>query len=164
MPRSKVRVLRRPLLPIAMVALAVLPSCNSTTPITIGTGTRAVIQITVDPNPIVATQNTLTLSSSASYKVTLTETNGLGGSIVFVNGSVYDPSTGALVAINYYDDKDMLVYVGKTRIEAMQSVSFPQSASYTLPNGSKVATLTLSVQVKDDNGNLVNSSLLVNIQ
>ncbi len=164
MPHINVSALRRLLLPIALVALAVLPACNNTTPITIGTGTRAVIQITVDPNPIVATQNTLTLSASVSYKVTLTETNGLGGTIVFVNGSVFDPSTGTLVAVNYYDDKDMLVYVGTTRIEAMKSISFPQSASYTLPNGSKVATLTVSVQVKDDNGNVVNSSLLVNIQ
>lgn len=163
MPDSKPSLLRRRLLPVALVAAAALPACSSTSPITIGAGTRAIIQITIDPNPVLATQNSLTLAASANYKITLTETNGLGGQIVFVNGSVYDPATGGLVAINYYDSTDMVVFVGKSRIEAMETLSFTQSANYTLSGGAKAATLTITVQVKDDRGNLVNASTLVNI-
>jgi hypothetical protein len=164
MPDFKQSILRRCLLPAALVAVAVLPACNSSTPITIGTGTRAVVQITVEPNPVVATQSTLTGAVSASYKVTLTETNGLGGEIVFVNGSVFDPTTGALVAINYYDSKDMVVFVGKSRIEALETISLTQTANYTLPDLSKAAKLTIAIQLKDDRSNLVNASTLVNIE
>jgi hypothetical protein len=164
MPAFKQSILRRCLLSVALLALAVLPACNSTNPITVGTGTRAILQITVDPNPVVATQSTLTGAVSASYKITLTETNGLGGEIVFVNGSVYDPTTGALVAINYYDSKDMVVFVGKSRIEALETVTLTQSANYTLSDLSRAAKLTISVQLKDDRGNLINTSTLVNIE
>jgi hypothetical protein len=164
MPDFKKSVLRRGLLPLALLAAAALPACNSTTPITVGTGSRAIIQITVEPNPVVATQNSLTAGVSASYKITLTETNGLGGEIVFVNGSVFDPKTGSLVAITYYDSRDMVVFVGKSRIEALETISLTQSASYTLPDLSKAATLTIAVQVKDDHSNLVNASTLVNIE
>src|SRR5512143_2260917 len=163
MPDFKQSMLRRCLLPAALLAVAVLPACNSTNPITIGTGTRAVVQITVEPNPVVGTQSTLTGAISASYKITLTETNGLGGEIVFVYGSVYDPTTGALVAINYYDSKDMVVFVGKSRIEALETISLTQTANYTLPDLSKAAKLTIAVQLKDDRSNLINASTLVNI-
>jgi hypothetical protein len=164
MPESKKSVPRLFLLPIALAAVAVLPACSSTNPITVGTGTRAIVQITVDPNPVVGTQSTLTGAVSASYKITLTETNGLGGEIVFVNGSVYDPTSGALVAINYYDSKDMVVFVGKSRIEALETISLTQSANYTLPDLTRAAKLTISIQLKDDRGNLVNASTLVNIE
>jgi hypothetical protein len=156
------KTLARPALLAALAAAAVLPSCGSD-PITIGPGSRAALTVTVDPNPVVATQNTIG-SSSASYKITITETNGLGGEFVFVNGSIYDPKTGALVSLNYYDTADMQVFVGNKRIEAGGSLSFTQTASYTLADLSKAATLIVSVQVKDDKTNLVQASTLVPIQ
>jgi len=155
--------LRRPALVAALAAAAVLPACGGTTPITIGTGSRAILVLTVDPNPIVASENTIG-TASASYKLTITETNGLGGEFVFVSGSVYDPASGALVALNYYDSSDMLVYVGTRRIEAASSVTLTQTVSYTLPTLGKAAPLTINVQLKDDKGSTVNASLLVNIQ
>lgn len=153
---------RRPALLVVLLAAAVLPSCGNDV-FTIGPGSRASLVVSVDPNPVVATQNVIG-SASASYKITITETNQLGGEFVFVNGSVYDPATGGLVAINYYDTADMQVFVGNKRIEPLEIVSFSQTASYTLPALTKAATLVVSVQLKDDKGNLVNASTLVNIE
>jgi hypothetical protein len=163
--------LRRTLLPSALVAAALLPGCNSSTP-TVPTGvTAAGLTIKVEPTPVVASQNPVTLVSTAGYKIVLTETNGLGGQLQFVNGSVYGPTTGKLVALNYFDSKDLVVFVGKDRIEPGGTLTITQSANYTLDenqdgvlDASKAALLTVSVQLKDDRGNLINVSSLVNIQ
>lgn len=152
----------RPALLLALAAAAALPACESD-PIVIGTGSRAVLEVSVEPNPVTATQSSIG-SVSASYKITITETNGLGGEFVFVNGSVYDPETGKLVATNYYDRDDMTVYVGSKRIEALGSVTLTQSASYQLASLGKAATLVVSVQLKDDRTNLVNASNLFKIE
>ncbi len=163
--------LRRAGLPLALMAAAVLPACNNSTP-TVPTGvTAAAITITVDPDPVVATQNPVTLADTATYKITLTETAGLGGQVQFINGSVYGPVTGKLVAINYYDSKDLVAFVGKDRVEPKGTLSINQTATYTLDeNGdgvldtAKAAVLTVSVQLKDDRGNLINVSKLFKIQ
>jgi hypothetical protein len=155
--------MRRLALLAALAAAALLPGCGGTTPITIGTGSRAILVLAVDPIPLVASENTIG-TASASYKLTITETNGLGGEFAFVSGSVYDPASGNLVALNYYDSADMLVYVGTRRIEANGSVNLTQTVSYTLPTLTKAATLTINVQIKDDKGSTVNASKLVNIE
>ena len=156
------KALLRSTLLLPLLAAVALPACSSDD-ITLGTGSRASLAITVDPNPVVATQNSIG-SCSATYKLTITETNGLGGEFVFVNASTYDPKTGSLIALNYYDTSDMQVFVGTKRIEAAGSVSFTQTASYSTSDLSKAATLVVSVQVKDDKGNLVQASTLVNIE
>lgn len=155
--------LGRPALLAALAAAVVLPACGSSTPLTIGTGSRAILVLSVDPIPLVASESTIG-TASASYKLTITETNGLGGEFVFVTGSVYDPASGNLVALNYYDSSDMLVYVGSRRIEANGTVSMTQTVTYTLPNLTKAAPLTINVQIKDDKGSTVNASKLVNIE
>jgi hypothetical protein len=153
---------RRLALAAALFAAVLLPACGSSN-VVVGPGSRASLVVTVDPNPVIASQNTIG-SSSASYKITITETNGLGGEFEFINGSVFDPTTGALVALNYYDSSDLQVFVGTKRIEALGTLSFTQTASYTLPSLAKAATLTVTTQLKDDKGSLVQASLLVNIQ
>ena len=154
---------KRPLL-VALLAGALLaPACGNDN-ITLPDVTRAVLSITVDPNPILGTQNELTLSVSATYTVTVTETAGLGGEFVFVSAGVYEPSTGRLVSLNYYDGTDLVVYQGGKRLEPLGTLVLPQTASYTLSDYSKPADLVVSVQLKDDRSNLVNTSLLVKIQ
>jgi hypothetical protein len=161
--------LRRPAL-LALTALVLLAACsnNPVLPTQVG---AAGLQITVDPSPIVATENPVTLVNSASYKITMTETNGLGGQLVSVTGAVYNPASGRLVSLNYFDSADLIVFVGKDRLEPNGTISFTQTASYSIDeNGDgvtdpvKAALLTVSAQMKDDKGNLINASTLVNIQ
>jgi len=156
--------LRRSPLPLALFALALLPACSSTPPTIPGAVNTASLTITVDPTPVVATLNPVTLVATATYKVVITEVNGLGGQFNFINGSVFDPITGQLVALNYFDSSDLIVFVGKDRIDPKGTVTVTQTANYKLSNSGKAATLTVSAQLKDDHGNLVNAAIQVAIQ
>jgi hypothetical protein len=153
----------RPKLLVAVALVLLVPACSSNTP-TITDVPRAAITVTVDPNPITATQNPLTLEGTASYKVVVTETAGLGGKLNFVSSSVYDPATGLQVALNYFDSQDLLVFVGSDRIEPSGTVSISQTTTYLLPDLSIAATLSVAVQMTDDRGSLLNASVLVPIQ
>jgi hypothetical protein len=155
---------RRPLLLAVLPALAILPACGSETPAERREVLSAVIVVAVDPKPVPANQNTVTAQVSTTYTVTLTETAGLGGEMVFVNGTVYDPASGLLVAQNYYDASSLQVFVGKKRIEPKGSLTFTQTQSYTLPDLSRAATLVISAQFRDDYGNVINASTLASIQ
>jgi hypothetical protein len=150
-------------LPLALGLACLASACGNSTPTT-GTGTRAALQLTVDPNPVPPSLNTLTGVVSIGYKITITETQGLGGEIQFVLAQVYDPETGALVSLTYFDSADLVVFVGKSRIEPLGTLVVPQTASYTLPDLRTNALLTVHVQMKDDRENLINQSLLVKVQ
>ena len=153
----------RPLLALLLAAALLAPACGSDNP-TLPDVTRAVLALTVDPNPIPGTQNELTLAVSATYTITVTEMAGLGGEVMFVSSAVYEPSTGRQVALNYYDGADLVVYQGGKRLEPLGTLVLPQSTGYTLSDYTKPANLVVSVQLKDDRANLIYTSLLVKIQ
>ncbi len=153
-----------PLLLVLLAAL-VMPACDQGTgSVTLPNIPSSGIDVSVDPNPVVAVQNTLTLAATATFKIKIAEQKGLGCQVIFVNSSVFDPGTGAQVSLNYYDSADLTVFVGTNRIEALGTMTIPQSVTYALPSLGKAATLVVSVQVKDDRGNLLNRSVLATIQ
>ena len=154
---------KRPLLAVLLAGALLAPACGNDN-VTLPDVVRAVLAVTVDPNPIPGTQNELTLAVSATYTITITETAGLGGEVDFVSATVYDPSTGQQVALNYYDGADLVVYQGAKRIEPLGQLVLAQSASYALPDYSKAANLVVTVQLKDDHTNLIYTSLLVKIE
>jgi hypothetical protein len=154
---------KRPLLVVLLAGALLAPACGNDN-ITLPDVTRAVLSITVDPNPILGTQNELTLSVSATYKITITEMAGLGGEVLFVSAAVFEPSTGQQVALTYYDGSDLVVYQGSKRLEPLGQLVLAQTASYTLSDYTKPADLVVSVQLKDDRTNLIYTSLLVKIE
>lgn len=149
---------------LAPVLLALLlPSCGSDTS-TLPDVFTAVMQVTVTPNPVIGVQNPLTGSVTASYKITIEELNGLGGEVDFVSSTIFNPSTGLQVALTYYDSTDLTVFVGSKRVEPKGTLVVPQSTTYTLPDLTRATNVTVSVQMKDDRGNLHYQALLVPIQ
>jgi hypothetical protein len=150
---------------LAVAALIGLSACETGTglPSTPGV-TNAQIALSVDPSPVVATQNSATKSVTAKFDVKIQELNGLGGDVVFLSMSVFDPESGAQAALVYFDGADLVVFVGSKRIEAKGTLVVPETASYSLPDGRKEATVTVAVQVRDDRGNLINRSVLAKIQ
>jgi hypothetical protein len=151
-------------LPLVLLVALAAPGCSSNDPGTLPDVVRAGLALSVDPNPIPGVQNSITGSVSTNYRVTITETQGLGGEVVFVSSSVFDPETGLQVALNYFDSADLVVFVGSKRIEPLGTLVVPQNTSYVLPDLRKAALLTVAVQMKDDRENLVNSSILVKIE
>lgn len=162
--------LRRCLVPAALLPmLALLASCGSSTPVDLGEVLRSTITVEVTPNPVSATQNAVSFACTASYEIKISEVpntsgQGLGGEVVFVSSSVYDPVSGKLMGQTIYDSADMTVFVGSKRVNAADSLSFKHQVSYTLPDLTKAAPLTVAVQFKDDRGNLIQTSTLVQIQ
>lgn len=149
-------------LPLAGALLA--PACGNDN-VTLPDGAaRAIIQVTVDPNPVPGSQNPLTGTVSVAYNVVITEVNGLGGEVLFVSSQIYDPETGLQVALNYFDGADLVVFVGSKKIDPLGKLTVPQTSSYVLPDYRKPALLAVNVQMKDDRGNLLNQSVLVKIE
>jgi hypothetical protein len=149
-------------LALVLAAALLVPACGNgvTTP----SGSRAVITVTVDPNPVPGSQNALTGAISVSYKVVITETNGGSGKVLFVSSQVYDPENGQQVALTYFDSSDLIVFVGSDTIEPRGTLTVPQTASYILPDFRKAAQLAVNVQIKDSQGLLINQSVLVKIE
>jgi hypothetical protein len=154
-------VLRRPLT-LVLAAALLAPACGGST--TGPSGSRAVVSITVDPNPVPVSQSPLTGVVSVGYKVVITETNGGSGEVLFVSSQIYDPETGTQVSLTYFDSSDLVVFVGSKKIEPLGTLIVPQTASYVLPDYRTAAQMTINVQIKDDQGTLLNQSVLVKIE
>ena len=150
-------------LSFALVSTLLLPACGNDTP-TDSTVARAAITITVDPTPVPPSQNTLTGTVSIGYRITITEVNGLGGELTFVASKVYDPVTGLLASLTYFDGADLIVFVGKKRVEPGGTLVIPQTASYFLPDFRTQALLSIDAQLKDDHDNVINQSVLVKVE
>ncbi len=144
-----------------VVAAALVPACNSDTPSIPEGVLRSGIALTVAPSPLapIATPPVYSLR----YTVTIAETNGLGGELQYVNGTVFDEATGTAIAFNNYDSSDILVFVGSRRIDANQSRPVTQQIDYQLADPARKILLTIAIQFKDDRGNFVSQSILVHV-
>ena len=150
-------------LAFVLLAALLLPACGNDTPTTPG-AVRAAIGITVDPAPVPPSQNPLTGTVSIGYRITITELNGLGGELQFVSSQVYDPETGLLASLTYFDGADLIVFVGKKDIDPGGTLVVPQTQSYILPDFRTTALLAINVQMKDDHDNVINQSVLVKVE
>jgi hypothetical protein len=147
----------------ALAAALLLPSCGEDTG-TLPDVATAVVQLTVDPNPVTGLQNNLTGSVTASYKITLQEFAGLGANVEFVSSAVYEPTSGALLILNYYDAADLKVFVGSDRLEPKGTLDIAHSVTYTLSDLTKATNISVTAQIRDDRDNLHYKTLLVPVQ
>jgi hypothetical protein len=152
----------RPLAALVVASALLLPACGGSNP-TLPDVASATILIGVTPNPVPPSQSPITGTVSIAFNITLAEISGLGGEVVFVNSTVYDPVSGAQAAATYFDGADLVVFVGTKRIEAGGTLEVPQTLSYVLADYATDASLSVAVQVKDDRGNVINQSVLVPI-
>jgi hypothetical protein len=157
----------RPLAVLTLILAGLSAACGDTAPTAPTPGVNlAVIALTIDPNPISAT-----VSASAGFgfaiqfTVIIQETAGVGGQMQLVRSTLFDPVTGQTVALNTYDDKDLIVFSGANRIEPKGTLKVTQLLNYTVPsdNLSKAANLTVFIQFKDDHGNVLTQSQLVRV-
>jgi hypothetical protein len=128
---------------------------------------RAVITVTVDPNPVTAVAATrLGSTFSARFKVVITEIAGQGGEVQKVTTTLYDEVSGAVVGSVLYDSADLVVFVGSKRVEASGTLTVPIQIDYFIPNDAtaKAARLVAVVDLKDDKGNAVSASILVKVE
>ncbi|HET7294458.1 MAG TPA: hypothetical protein VFM88_18685 [Vicinamibacteria bacterium] len=144
----------------ALAALA-FGACNDNTPSPAPGVQVSLLTMTVDPNPISTVQASPSGPTwGVRYRVQLKETNGLGGKIELITGSLYDEANGSLIARSQNDDRDLLVFVGENRVEANGSLDIPQDLSYVAAD-KRAASVLVAVRFRDDRGNLLEPSLLV---
>lgn len=137
--------------------------CGSSTPTTPGV-TPAFITLSVSPSPVVsALYSTVGPTYAADWTTSIVESAGRGGTVQLVKAYVYDPTTGTLLATSNYDDKDLAVFVGSSRVEANGALAVPQQATFA-PSTGKAATLTVVVTFKDDGGIVQERSVLAKIE
>ncbi len=160
-PARRLRFLATSLPVVA--ALVGLSACETGTPAQPAISS-AQIAVSVDPNPIVGSQNEATNAVTARFDVKIQELVGLGGDVVSVNAAAFDPASGAQVALMFFDDVDLVVFVGTKRVEALGTLVVPETLSYLLADGSKAANAVVTVQVRDDRGNLLTRSVMAKIQ
>jgi hypothetical protein len=144
----------------AVLLALLLPACNDNTT-NLPAIPRSIFVLEVEPNPIVGVQNTLTGSVSAVYVVRIRETAGLGATLNFVSSTVFDPATGLQVATRYLDSANLKVFQGSDRVEANEQLDVEQTTSYILTDFAVEAHLSVAIQALDDQGNLINQSILV---
>jgi len=142
----------------AVLFVIALPGCHSNTPTPTGVG-AAVITLTVAPNPI-ATVATSGSTFVVRWTSTITESAGQGATVELVEARLYDDATGVVIALNSFDEKDLIVFVGSNRVEANSKLDIPQELSYTAV-ATRPTSLTVRVRLKDDKGNTLEQSLLV---
>jgi hypothetical protein len=157
------RLVPGPRVPAALALIVTCLGCGSNSPTTPGS-TPALITVSVAPIPIVSTiYSTVGPTYAAGWTTSIVESAGRGGTVQFVKATVYDPTTGTVVATANYDDKDLTVFVGTSRVEAKGHLEVPQQGTYVLSTG-KAATLTVNVTFKDDAGITQERSVLANIE
>jgi hypothetical protein len=149
-------------LAFTLFAASLVPGCSDTVSNVPGV-LRAVIVVTVEPTPVDGNRDPFSGSVSAAFVVKIQETNGLGGTVQFVNSTVFDPQTGLQAGVTYWDSADLIVFSGTDRVDAQGELDVTHSVNYALSDGRVEADLTVNVQVLDDNGNLSNQSILVPI-
>ena len=153
----------------AFVPLSVLPlllgGCNNNNTLTSTAGSAA-LTLTVSPNPIIA-KNTINpglFDYDIQWGVTITETAGIGGSLHFVSATLYDPSSGLAVGRTSLDSSDLLVLAGANQLAPKGTLTVNQNLSYRLASRGRAALLSITVEMQDTNQNLLDPSVLVQVQ
>jgi hypothetical protein len=157
----------RALAVLALILAGLSAACSNTNPTAPTPGVDlAVITLSVDPNPIIATPSASPgFSFAVQFTVIIQETSGVGGNMQLVRSTLFDPVTGQTVALNTYDDKDLIVFSGTNRVEPKGTLKVTQILNYTIAsnNLTKAANLTVFIQFKDDHGNVLTQSQLVQV-
>lgn len=145
----------------ALLLAIALPACNNDSNTATPGVAIAALTLTATPNPIATVQSSPAGPTWAvRYVANLKETNGLGGTVELVTGSLFDDATGALIARNQFDSADLLVFVGANRVEPKGSLDIPQELTYAAAE-KHAASVVVTIRFKDDRGNTIEPTILV---
>lgn len=134
---------------------------NDPLALTAATRATAGAQITVSVQPIaliVIDESDTPLS--ATWNVVITESSGRsGGTVRFLNATVRDADSGAaaIPPSLALTETDIAALAGTSRLAAGGSITVPLSLVFGLRSGGQRATVSVAVQVLDDNGQTISS-------
>lgn len=132
------------------------------TPTATPTPVASSLALSLSPDPIVATENDdADAPWRADWVVTITST-GAGGTVSFVNATLRDADNGALPEPRgtlSLAETGIVAQTGSNRIAPGGTLRVAQGLAYALPSENRRANLVVTVQVIDDQGNLVSRSV-----
>jgi hypothetical protein len=149
--------------PVIATLLAAGFGCNGSNTVTPG-ATPAYITLEINPNPVLATPySPAGPTYAANWTTSIIESAGRGGTVQLVKATVYDSASGISLTTANYDESDLVVFVGSSRVDANGVLAVPQQATYASSAG-EAATLTVTVTFKDDAGIVQERSVLAKIE
>ena len=98
------------------------------------------------------------------WTLTVHETAGLSGNIDFFNLVLSENSTGAMTAVTNFGADEIVARFGTNHIDPRASRDFVFAYSLPrAPGGTRVLTITQTLQFTDDRGNVITKTVLVHI-
>lgn len=143
--------------------LLMFTSCGgSSTPTAPTAPTAGAFIVTEAPNPIIATAGSQGFHFTATFSLTVREAAGLGGNVNVVNVTLRNATNGLELNTINFSATDIFNRAGTNHIAALATLNINGLGElYTLGGGGRQATMT--VQIGDDAGHIVNQVLTVPI-
>lgn len=135
---------------------------NDPMALTAATTATAGAQLTVSVQPIalIVADDGSDTPLSATWNVVITESSGRsGGTVKFLNATVRDAQSGAaaIPPSLALTETDIAALAGTSRLAAGGSITVPLSLVFGLRSGGQRATVSVAVQVLDDNGETISA-------
>ena len=124
---------------------------------TANTTPKAQVAFALEPNPATAVPGTKA-AHSAHFRVVLTESAGVGGTVNFINLQLRDAASGCAAkatAALALDASFIVAHAGTDKLPASGSLSFDMEVDYFLLSGARAVTVSGAAQIADNNGHIV---------
>jgi hypothetical protein len=135
------------------------------TPSTPTTASRANIEASIAPNPMIAeASGDPDFPWRVSFEITVRETAGLGGNIDFINTTLRNVATGTETRGLNWGAGDVIDRAGTNHVNGRGSLTVPLALRYRLSGGERRAILFAEIRFTDDRGNSMTEMAQANIQ
>ncbi len=129
---------------------------------------KAAVTLAVSPNPVLSTFGAPGTPRQASWQIVLRETGGLGATVNFVNATLRDAATGVLAepqGVISQSASDVQAVAGSNHLAAGGSLSVPEVVAFSVASGpTALGRLEVTVQLTDDDGNVIGAAATVPVQ
>jgi hypothetical protein len=160
--------LRKSFLALAF-AVALLPACNdeetptnpSATPSPSPTAEATVAEVTVTPNPVLVPAGATAdpqFPWAISWQLTVRETAGIAATVTTI-----DVYLDGVVLTYAGDDLTASSSTGSTSLASRGTLTFNESLFYSLPDGGRLAVVSVVVWLRDQRGNVISQAAQLRI-
>lgn len=144
-------------LSLLLAAAALSGGCEEDSPTEVD---NAEITLTFAPDPIGAQPSPVAgFEWRASFTLTVSETEGVGGTITAVSTTLFEAAGGIIIGTPDQDeDVAVSATAGSNRLEPRGATTIGFTVDYRLPGDHREALVQVTVTVEDDNDQVVSDT------